>query len=183
MSRNIYCVLIFFLLLGYLRVYEFLDKIDGGYEILGAFGSTCPAFLTRLLLRWIELVSVSRTCLPLIWPLLDFHICHRPHQRKGRTIDVFKTQLVLPTTKCCRSWGCWLDSFPSFFTLSVVLPFHHSSSQICIPSFLFSGISRLEKVIQVDESIFIFKRDRLWYSGREKGCCIQLKKSTLEHNV
>ena len=51
-SRNIYCVLIFFLLLlGYLRVYEFLDKIDGGYEILGAFGSTCPAFLTRLLLR------------------------------------------------------------------------------------------------------------------------------------
>ena len=125
----------------------------------------------------------ARTCLTLIWPLLDFHICHRPHQRKGRTIDVFKTQLVLPTTKCCRSWGCWLDSFPSFFTLSVVLPFHHSSSQICIPSFLFSGISRLEKVIQVDESIFIFKRDRLWYSGREKGCCIQLKKSTLEHNV
>ena len=148
-SRNIYCVLIFFLLLlGYLRVYEFLDKIDGGYEILGAFGSTCPAFLTRLLLRWIELVSVSRTCLPLIWPLLDFHICHRPHQKKRRTIDVFKTQLAHPLSikggsKCCRSWGCWLDSFsPPFYSVAAYL--HnlksggrgfHSSSQICIPSF------------------------------------------------
>ena len=67
--------------------------------------------------------------------------------------------------------------FSLLFLLSlVVLPFYHSSLQICIPSFLFSGISKLEKVIQVDESIFIFKRDRLWYSGREKGCCTQLKK-------
>ena len=60
--------------------------------------------------------------------LLDFHICHRPHQRKGRTIDVFKTQLVHPTTllNVVGVEGADWTLFPPFFTLSggaAILPF------------------------------------------------------------
>ena len=109
------------LLLDIVRTFSLAMRLF--YEILGF--STCLAFLTRLLLRWIELVSLGSLSRSLarahvfaanLTPLGFSHLSSSSSkERKDNWCIQDPISTPYYSSKCCRSWGCWLDSFPSFF--------------------------------------------------------------------